>query len=245
MIHYHGTPITPNTAAAEALTGRHAMVSFAHPDQIALVAEVCQSFSADCGAYSLWGKGKRVDQAAYIEWLRPWSQHPGFDWTIITDIIDGDEAENRSLVEAWPLPRHLSVPVWHLHESMGYLDWLCASFPRIALGSSGEWSTPGDEGWWDRVNEAMEVVAPDGHPRCKLHGLRMLDPTIFSAIPLSSADSCNVARNIGIDSRWEKGYMAGMSKPVRAYVLANRIEAHAAASIWTPRTRQMNFTLLG
>jgi len=42
----------------------------------------------------------------------------------------------------------------------------------------------------------MEVCCDaDGMPKTKLHGLRMLDPVIFSHMPLSSADSCNVARN--------------------------------------------------
>lgn len=96
------------------------------------------------------------------------------------------------------------------------------------------------------MNEAMAVSCRDGVPRCRLHGLRMLDPTIFSAIPFSSADSCNVARNIGIDSRWDGHmYLRGLSKSDRAMVMAARIEAHASASTWTPRTEQMNFSLVG
>lgn len=45
MIHYHGGPVTPLPASLALWQGRHAMVSFARPDQIALVAEVCQSFA--------------------------------------------------------------------------------------------------------------------------------------------------------------------------------------------------------
>lgn len=245
MIHYHGTPITPNSAAIAALAGRHGMVSFANQDQIALVAEVCQSFALDNGAFSLWGKGETVDSAAYGDWVSLWSKHPGFDWCIIPDRIDGSASENLALIDSWPLDRRHSVPVWHLHEPLEQLRDLSFSFYRVAFGSSGEWSEPGTDQWWDRMNEAMDVVCDGDRPRCKLHGLRMLDPTIFSAIPLSSADSCNVARNIGIDSRWDKGYLAGMSKSVRAHVLANRIESHAAASSWARRSQQQNFALLG
>lgn len=246
MIHYHGGPITPVDAARSIWTGRHAMISFAYPDQVALAAEVCQSFVLDNGAFSLWGKGRSVDVDAYWDWVREWCDHPGFDWCLIPDRIDGDEGDNRALVEDWSYIPRRSVPVWHLHESFDYLRWLMARFDRVALGSSGEWPNPGEPKWWDRMNEAMGVVClSDGRPRVRLHGLRMLDPTIFSALPLASADSCNVARNIGIDQRWERGYLAGISKGMRAQVMAHRIEQHASASTWTRRDRQMNFELLG
>ncbi len=64
MIHYHGIPVTPDTAAAQILARRHAMVSFAHPDQIELVADACQSFALDNGAFSAWRAGvsyRRMD----------------------------------------------------------------------------------------------------------------------------------------------------------------------------------------
>jgi hypothetical protein len=60
VIHYHGGPITPQTAAIALWTRRHAMVSFARPDQMALAAEVCQSFALDNGAFSLWRAGEGV-----------------------------------------------------------------------------------------------------------------------------------------------------------------------------------------
>lgn len=54
MIHYHGLPITPETAAAAAIGGGHAFVSFSDPRQLALAAQVCQSFAIDNGAFSAW-----------------------------------------------------------------------------------------------------------------------------------------------------------------------------------------------
>lgn len=41
MIHYHGTPITPDVAAIEALRAGHAFVSFNRPDQLGVAVEVC------------------------------------------------------------------------------------------------------------------------------------------------------------------------------------------------------------
>jgi 7-carboxy-7-deazaguanine synthase len=44
VIHYHGGPIWPEEAALTTWEGGHACVSFARPEQIELVAAVCQSF---------------------------------------------------------------------------------------------------------------------------------------------------------------------------------------------------------
>lgn len=61
-------------------------------------------------------------------------------------------------------------------------------------------------------------------------GLRMLNKDLFSHIPLSSADSTNVARNIGIDKYWNRSAYAPASKETRAAVLAERIESMNSAS---------------
>jgi len=50
VIHYHGLPITPNAAAVRAVDGGHAFVCWAHPEQLSIVLEVCQSFASDNGA---------------------------------------------------------------------------------------------------------------------------------------------------------------------------------------------------
>ena len=54
MIHYHGLPITPASAAAKVLSGRHAFVSYLNPQQLEIAIEVCQSFAVDNGAFSAW-----------------------------------------------------------------------------------------------------------------------------------------------------------------------------------------------
>lgn len=247
MIHYHGLPITPIDVAAKALQAKHAMVSYAWPDQIAVAVEVCQSIVLDNGAFSAWRGGKELDIQGYTEWAQFWLRHPAVDWCLIPDVIDGDENDNARMVRDWPLPKAFSVPVWHLHESLEYLAWLVNAFPRVALGSSGAFSTPGTKKWWGRIAEAMRVACDeDGMPRCKLHGLRMLDSVIFSHVPLSSADSTNVARNIGIDSAWTGAY-APASKAMRAQILMERIEQHASARCWHAPSSgvQQNLSLLG
>lgn len=229
MIHYHGGPITPETAAVRVWTGRHAFVSFAHPLQIRTAASVCQSFALDNGAYSMWRDGRPTNWPAYFAWCEEWLSHPGCDFAVIPDVIDGDEADNDSLLQQWPHKR--GVPVWHMHESTARLQRLCDAYERVALGSSGQFATVGSDAWWERMDEAMAAVCVGGRPRAKLHGLRMLNPRVFTRLPLSSADSTNVSRNIGIDKAW-KGTYAPATREARGAVIAERIEHHHGAAAW-------------
>jgi len=249
MIHYHGTPITPIAIATAFLATRHAMVSFANPDQIELVAEVCQSFTLDNGAFSAWtANGEIVNVEAYANWVRQWDRHPGFDWCVIPDVVNGTTEENDLMIARWFQTgmRH-GVPVWHMHESLDRLWYLCSAYERVAIGSSGAFAVVGDKTWWERISAAMDFICDkQGRPPCKLHGLRMLNPTVFSQLPLASADSTNVARNIGIDAKWDRAPYAPRSKSVRALVLADRIERHASASTWQDtRGITMNWDLFG
>lgn len=244
MIHYHGLPMTPQADMVAAFKGRHAMVSFEHPDQIELAAEICQSVALDNGAFSAWRKKRQHDFSGYAAWAAKWLKHPAVDWCVIPDVIDGTEEANDELLAEWPIEGSLSVPVFHLHESLDRLERLLA-YPRIALGSSGKYADPGSAIWWTRIAECMEVICEDGMPRTKLHGLRMLDPVLFSHIPFSSVDSCNVARNVGIDQAWNGPY-APRSRAMRALILMDRIEGHAAASRWSPSAGvQHNMELIG
>lgn len=234
MIAYHGGPITPETVAASVWSGRHAMVSFAYPEQVETAAEVSESFCLDNGAFTEWKRGEKPIWEDFYKWVDEWRKHPAFDFAIIPDVIDGNENDNdRLCFSRWPFDRHIGVPVWHLHESLNRLDVLTSEFPRVALGSSGQWATPGTNSWWARMSQVMEEICDEqGRPKAKLHGLRMLNPSILRHLPLSSADSTNVARNIGIDSRWRGSY-APPTKESRAMVIADRIESGERAVRWS------------
>lgn len=70
MSPYHGLPITPATAAARAISGGHAFVSFRYPDQLGLVLDVAQSFAVDNGAFSAWRSGQSItDWSLFYEWV--------------------------------------------------------------------------------------------------------------------------------------------------------------------------------
>lgn len=226
MIHYHGLPITPATAAAVAITAGHAFVSFAHPGQLGLAVEACQSFALDNGAFSAWRASRPVsDWSEFYEWAGVAKRHPGCDFAVIPDVIDGTEADNDALLAEWPLPRWFGAPVWHLHESLERLERLAADWPRVCLGSSGEYAQIGTGRWWRRMDHAMRVVCDDaGQPRCRLHGLRMLDPRVFSRFPFASADSTNIGQNIGIDQAW-RGPYAPPNKEARTDLMRKRVES--------------------
>ena len=231
MIPYHGAPIGgQQDEAVRFFARRHAFISFVHRHQESVVKEVTQSFALDNGAFSIWRRGGKLNIDELYEWYESSLKHPGCDWAVVPDIIDGTEKQNDELIKGWPFDRAFGVPVWHYHESIGRLSRLCDEWPRVALGSSGEWPDPGTAAWWGRTTEAMKAACyEDGRPRAKLHGLRMLNPAIFRHLPLASADSTNATRNCRDGEKWEGRY-----KPphgwLRSMVVAERVEVYNSAA---------------
>lgn len=236
MIPYVGLPITPATAAVRAVSGGHPFISFAHRDQLTIALECSQSSAFDNGGFSAWKSGEPVvDWTPYYEWIDELRLYPQFDFAVIPDVIDGTEEENDALLDEWPWRRsapHVGAPVWHLNESLDRLERLVSEFPRVCLGSSGEYAQIGTQKWWTRMAEAMDVICDEhGRPRTKIHGLRMLDPAIFTKFPFASADSTNIGRNIGIDSAW-KGTYTPPTKEARAAIMRERLESHQSPTFW-------------
>ena len=233
MIHYHGLTISPATAANEAVKAGHAFVSYELTVQLGLAVEVCQSFAIDNGAFSAWKRGAPTqDWKGFYEWAAACKLFPSCDFAVVPDVIDGSEADNDALLSEWPLPRWFGAPVWHMNESLSRLERLASDWPRVCIGSSGEFSTVGTQAWWEQIARAMPVVCNEkGQPLVKLHGLRMLNPKVFTRIPFSSADSTNIGRNVGIDQKW-RGTYTPPTKEMRAAVMRSRIEAHNSPACW-------------
>jgi hypothetical protein len=217
------------------------MVSFAARKQINIIAEAAQSFALDNGAFTTWKHGKTFNMEAYAAWVEKWHRHPGFDWCVIPDVIEGTIEQNDEMIHKWtttsPTSAIASVPVWHFHEPPRRLQALAARFKIVALGSSGIWSSPGSKVWWERVAEVMPYVCDEtGRPHCKLHGLRMLNPRIFTAMPLASADSTNAVQNAGAEEPF--GRYGPRTPWQRANVIADRVEAFNSASRWKPDAKR-------
>ena len=238
MIHIHGTPISgTNVGAFNFLKGRHGLVSFARPDQLSIVQDACATYVLDNGAFTTWKQGKDFDVAGYINWVSSMKDDPKLQWALIPDVIDGNEEDNNELINLW-LKTGVAVcgvPVWHMHESINRLKSLCQQFERVAIGSSGEYPEPGTNRWWQRMGQAMNEICVDGRPPCKLHGLRMLDPRIFTHLPLSSADSTNAAQNgcttakrLGLPYTWQG-----------CTVIAWKIEANQSLDRWENSPEQV------
>lgn len=223
MIHYHGGPITPERAAFQVWKGHHAFVSFAYPDQIGIASHCSQSFAIDNGAFTFWKQKKKVNWKEFYRFCDQWIYHPGCNWAVIPDIIEGEELDNDRMIKQWPF-KDRGVPVWHLNESFSRFQRLCDNWPRVSLGSSGEFDVKHPKRCIERIREAFSHITNEsGYLQTKIHGMRMLNTTIFTAVPLSSADSTTVARNVGLDVHWQNG-IAPMSKGVRGLVLLDRIE---------------------
>ena len=242
MRHYHGTPMGQRgkeDVLTKFLTGRNALIPFPNKNDLSVAMEVCHSVIFDSGAFTVWKQGGKLDVDGYLSWCDEWCRHPRFEWALIPDDIDGDEYANDALLREWP--QHIpGVPVYHLHEDLSRIERLAKQWPIVALGSSGVWKDPGSTGWWSRMATIMDVVCDDkGRPKCKLHGLRMLDPKLFS-LPLYSADSTNAARNCGNDVRWVGPY-APMTVWQRAAVIADRVEAQQSAAVWERPRQQLLF----
>ena len=236
MIHYHGTPIGGSGVdAARFLAGRHGLVPFFHQNHMGIVAEVCQSFVLDNSAYTIWRQGGTLDVAKYAAWVEEWMHHPGFDFAIMPDVIEGSEEDNRKMrAEYFTVSSAAfgaSSPVWHMYESLEELRYLCGAHRVVSIGSSGEWPTPGTARWWTRMGEAMDCICDsDGRPPCKLHGLRMLSPEVFRHLPLSSADSVNAARNNGAKVKY--GMFMPPTAAQRSTIIADRAESFNSAPCW-------------
>jgi hypothetical protein len=198
MIHYHGTPITP-IAKFYKMGGRCFCISYATPTDVTRAHEIGQSVLLDNGAFTFWRQGVEVSAAwweDYAKWAEPWLDHPT-TWAIIPDVIGGTEQENDALIFKWP--RHLfkqSAPVWHMHESLDRLKYLCEAWPKVCIGSSGEYADPRSSPWAYRMDETFNAIIPNGgKPPTWIHMLRAMDQAINGQWPFASTDSTNAAQN--------------------------------------------------
>lgn len=233
MIHYHGA--LADKSGPRVLISKHALVPFTTPKLLSYVSRTCQSFVLDNGAFSKWRSGKPTkDWHEYYEWVEQWSTHPGFDWAAIPDVIGGTEDDNRKLLRQWPLGPIIGTPVFHMHESLKYLSYLADNYRTVAIGSSGAFAQPGTAGWWARMDEIMRCLCTkDWRPRCRVHGMRMLNKDVFTRLPLASADSVNVARNMHMVLKRKFARHAPHEYRART-ILEKNIEPYNSAERYTP-----------
>lgn len=221
MIHYHGTPITPNDQLMR-MVGRHFCVPFPRPDNLKVCLQIGQSLMFDNGAFSAFTRGEPFNEAGYYEWLEPILAHPHF--AVIPDVIDGGVEQQNELIGRWPFHDHLGAPVWHLGEPIEHmLELIGAGWTRICFGSSGAYWDVGGPAWCGRMDEAFNAIERHYKAIPWIHGLRMLGQS--ERWPLASADSTNVAQNFKRDTGC-------------ADCKAARIDAVQAPSLWSQQPIQ-------
>jgi len=193
-IHYHGLPLTPGRVLEEKMHGKHFCISFATRSlmQDEIATRHAQSLMLDNGAFTAFTKGKQVDYKKLYSWVETKLAHP--NWAVIPDVIDGPEEKQIELIKQWPFPKELSAPVWHVALSHDWLLYLCDNYPKVCLGSSGQYWKVGSLDWQRRMDETFDFLHQKRTNIPWLHGLRMMSQT-GKRWPFASVDSANVARN--------------------------------------------------
>jgi len=206
MIHYHCADISPYGRMVD-LIGRHTLVSHAYPRAVDFAHHISQSVLLDNGAFSVWRSGATADWAGYYDWCDKWLDCPT-TWAIIPDVIDGGAELQDELLAEWP-HGHRGTPVWHMDEPIDRLLKLTDEWPRVCIGSAGEYATVGDDRWHGRATRAFNQLARRGRLPW-LHGLRM--QLVGHLYPFGSVDSADIARNhnrpqntiAGMADRWDR-----------------------------------------
>lgn len=196
--HYHGTPIwgAKGEVHRVAVSGAGAFVSYARPDQIKQSLKHSSSTAIDNGAFSNWKRGLEINWNEFYKWLMKFYFHEKMEFFIIPDKIDGTEHENNRLIKSVPsMFSGKATPVWHLHESLDKLNWLCGEYERVAFGSSEQYRVVRSPLWKVRMQQAFEMMHLNNH-KTMIHGLRMLDNRVMGKYPLTTADSTNLACNV-------------------------------------------------
>lgn len=227
MIHYHGTPITP-IAALYQLAGRCFCVSFWRREQIARVHEIGQSVMLDNGAFSAFTQGRPVtDWGPYYQWADRWLNYPT-TWAVIPDVIDAGSQEQDALLREWPHGQK-GAPVWHMDEPLDRLVRLTETWPRVCIGSTGEYWQVMSEPWRRRMDAAWDWIV-QAHTRTPVvHMLRGMQLS-GREWPFASVDSTDIAQNHNRPQNTPRS-------------MADRWDALQTPARWTPRPEQMELAV--
>ena len=246
MLKFHGTPIGGTSRDAILfLSGRNALFSFFTKGHIKEVVECCDLFIVDNGAFSHWKTtGGKINVKEYADFVDQYQYYSNHHFHIIPDVIGGTEDENDALLQEWEclgVSKDISScsPVFHLGESVERFKRLRSKYPIVSLGSTDKWPKNGSNQWWNNMADFMdEITDSKGNAGCKLHGLRMLDPKIFTKLPLHSADSTNASVNG--HRCMKEGILKDLERWQGNIRIAQRIEHYQSAPYWNRDNLKMD-----
>lgn len=160
----------------------------------------------DNGAFSRWKAGGGAFSDDDIESFGAWANaildRCPQAIAVLPDVIGGSEQQNAQLVlETMTMfdDNDRVMPIWHMHESIGYLLYLCEGFNYVGIGSSGDYAVVGTKAWHARMREAFaaidqwEAESNGAYIRPRLHLMRA--QSMAHLYPVDSSDSTNVAMN--------------------------------------------------
>jgi hypothetical protein len=230
-----GLPLNPRHLLEE-LAGASFCVSYATrgrlgsqlDDAIRLVGDD-GILLVDNGAFSLHKAGVSARDEAYVEAYEAWANdilaRCPQAVAVIPDVIGGTVAENAELVNTTLLDVERAMPVWHMHESIEYLLYLCESFGYVGIGSSGKYWQVGSPAWHARMSLAMAAIeawergSNGAYIRPRLHMMRAQSQA--HAYGLDSTDSTNVAMNHGRYRSEGAGHVARLAERATAKIVAS------------------------
>src|SRR5215475_5941695 len=154
-LHFHGTPITPKRIL-HGLAGRNFCVSYADARDVEVCHRLGQSVMLDNGAFTAWKTGRPAEWHGYYRWAENWLDYPT-TWAVVPDVIDAPAELQDELLRQWPHGTR-GAPVWHLHEPVARLVMLLDEWPRVCMGSSGEYAVIGAPSWHRRIAEAWDAI---------------------------------------------------------------------------------------
>lgn len=233
----YGLPLNPRHLLDE-LAGASFCVSYATRDKLGSQLDDAIRLVGrdgillvDNGAFSLHKQGVSARDESYLDDFAAWASDilARCDQAIavLPDVIGGTEEENRQLIMESPLDLDWGrcMPIWHMHESLDYLRWLCEGFGYIGIGSSGQYWQVGTPAWHARLAEAFAaidqwVIDSDGcHCRPRVHLMRA--QSMAHLYPVDSSDSTNVAMNHGRYKGEGKGHVGRFAKRAAAKIVAS------------------------
>jgi hypothetical protein len=207
----YGLPLNPRPLLEE-LAGASFCVSYATRDKLGSQLEDAIRLVGtdgillvDNGAFSMHKQGisarDEAYQLAYEAWAMDILARCPQAIAVIPDVIGGSVQENAELVCTTQLPADRAMPIWHMHEPVSYLLYLCESFGYVGIGSSGKYWQVGTPAWHARMGYAMAAIEAwerggnGGNCRPRLHLMRA--QSMAHGYAIDSSDSTNVAMNHG------------------------------------------------
>jgi len=233
----YGLPLNPRPLLNE-LRGASFCVSYATRDKLG--SQLDQAIDlvgedgillVDNGAFSYHQKGVDTAGDDYVEAYGAWANEildrcPQAI-AVLPDVIGGTEEQNAQLVRETMtmFDTGRAMPIWHMHESIAYLVYLCETFEYVGFGSSGEYWQVGTDKWHARVRQAIAAIdqwvedSEGAYVRPRIHMMRAQSQAHL--YDFDSSDSTNVAVNHGRYRAQGEGHVARLAARVAGKIQAS------------------------